>query len=393
MSSIKIGFVLLSNSRNPLPSTRIAVLNMLPFLRDAGFDPHIVFEPETGTEQPDLPDMAQHLSDAGFQIIFFQKVRGPRVLELVRKLSEREIATVFGVCDVVDAEMAEATDTTVVVTEFLKGHYPAALHSKIHVVHDGIENPSARKTDWGLNRGTSDRPVRAVLVTSSNLVRLPVIGKAPPWLQVSIVGPYAPRSNRLRRMKEIRWTLLEQRRGDRRGYLEFLMDQSIRRVAWDPVAVYQHMQDADIGIIPVDPIGAPQATSLLPNWMVKSENRLTMKMSIGLPVVASPVPAYQAVLEQGRNGFLATSPTDWLECLEALRDPVLRRQVGERARESVCERFSMAAQAHGLVRVLSGLQRASVGSSVVGSVVGSVDRSVDRSVASSVASSAKFQES
>src|SRR5437870_4093220 len=36
MTPVKIGFVLLSNSRNPLPSTRIAALNMVPFLRAAG---------------------------------------------------------------------------------------------------------------------------------------------------------------------------------------------------------------------------------------------------------------------------------------------------------------------------------------------------------------------
>jgi glycosyltransferase involved in cell wall biosynthesis len=360
MNSIKIGFVLLSNSRNPFPSTRIAVLNMIPFLRDAGFDPHIVFEPETGTEHPDLPDLAQHLSDAGFRVVFFQKVHGPSVLELVRKLAAKEIATVFGVCDIVNAEMATAADATVVVTEYLKGLYPAALHPKIHVVHDGIENPSACKTDWGLNRGSSDRPLRAVLVTSSNLVRLPVIGKTPPWLQVNIVGPYPPKSHRLRRMKEVRWTLLGQRRDERLGYLDFLMDHGIRRVAWDPVGVYQHMQAADIGIIPVDPVAEQQAASTVPNWMVKSENRLTMKMSLGLPVVASPVPAYQPVLEQGKNGFLATSPADWFECLDALRDPVLRRQMGERARESVRDRFSLVAQAQGLVRVLRGLQASSV---------------------------------
>jgi hypothetical protein len=359
MNSIKIGFVLLSNSRNPLPSTRIAVLNMIPFLRDAGFDPHIVFEPETGTEHPDLPDLAQRLSDAGFRIVFFQKVHGPSVLELVRKLSTKEIATVFGVCDIVDAEMAKTTDATVVVTEYLKDQYPSALHAKIHVVHDGIENPSACKTDWGLNRGSSDRPLRAVLVTSSNLVRLPVIGKTPPWLQVNIVGPYPPKSHRLRRMKEVRWTLLGQRRDERLSYLDFLMDHGIRREAWDPAGVYQHMQAADIGIIPVDPIGGSQATRTVPSWMVKSENRLTMKMSIGLPVVASPVPAYQAVLEQGRNGFLAASTNDWFDCLEALRNPVLRRQMGERARESVRDRFSLVAQAQGLVRVLRGLQPSS----------------------------------
>src|SRR6185295_4410506 len=79
MSPVKIGFVLLSSSRDPLPSTRIAVLNMIPFLRQARFEPHIVYEPETGTEQPELTGLAQRLADQGFRVVFFQKVRGPSV--------------------------------------------------------------------------------------------------------------------------------------------------------------------------------------------------------------------------------------------------------------------------------------------------------------------------
>ena len=59
MTPVKIGFVLLSNSQHPIPSTRIAVLNMLPFLRAANFDPHIVFEPEYGTENPDVTDLGR----------------------------------------------------------------------------------------------------------------------------------------------------------------------------------------------------------------------------------------------------------------------------------------------------------------------------------------------
>lgn len=50
----RIGFVLLSNSACPLPSTRIAVLNLFPLLRAAGYDPEIVFEPADATETPDL---------------------------------------------------------------------------------------------------------------------------------------------------------------------------------------------------------------------------------------------------------------------------------------------------------------------------------------------------
>ena len=74
---VKIGFVLPCNSRDPLPSTRIAVLNMLPFLRAAGFDPHIVFEPEEGNEQrPAIPDEAERLHTEGYRIVLFQKVTG-----------------------------------------------------------------------------------------------------------------------------------------------------------------------------------------------------------------------------------------------------------------------------------------------------------------------------
>src|SRR4051812_21128298 len=63
MTPVKIGFVLLSSSREPLPSTRIAVLNMIPFLRQARFEPHIVYEPESGTEQPELSGLARRLAD------------------------------------------------------------------------------------------------------------------------------------------------------------------------------------------------------------------------------------------------------------------------------------------------------------------------------------------
>src|SRR3954451_9345221 len=83
---VKIGFVLLSSSRDPLPSTRIAVLNMLPFLRQAGFDPHIVYEPESGTEHPQLSGLARRLADQGFRVVFFQKVCGPSVEALAREL-------------------------------------------------------------------------------------------------------------------------------------------------------------------------------------------------------------------------------------------------------------------------------------------------------------------
>lgn len=355
MTPTKIGFVLCSNSRNPLPSTRISVLNMIPFLRTAGFDPHIVFEPESGLQKPELPGLAERLMAEEFEIVFFQKVCGSDVEAVVDRLYNAGIKTVFGVCDMVDAAMAQATDATVAVTNYLRSLYPASLQPKIHVVHDGIENPSACKTEWPPNEGSPKRPLRAVLVTSSSLTRLPVIETPPPWLQVLIVGDYPPTSHYARRMKEVRWTMLDQRREERVDYLGFLFDRRIRRVPWDSVGVYRHIAQADIGIIPVDMHSEQPVPGSVPNWMVKSENRMTMKMSMALPVIASPVPSYEPVVEHGVNGFLAQSRGEWLSHLDALRDPALRRQVGQRARAAVCDRYSMREQARLLVDVFHGL--------------------------------------
>src|SRR4051812_9549370 len=116
MSSIKIGFILASNSRQPLPSTRVAVLNMFPFLRANDFEPHVVFEPSEPTESPVLPDLAPRLIAEGFRLVFFQKVTGPSVLDVARKLSAAGVKTVFGVCDLLDVSMVEATDMTITVT-------------------------------------------------------------------------------------------------------------------------------------------------------------------------------------------------------------------------------------------------------------------------------------
>jgi hypothetical protein len=356
MTPIKIGFVLLSNSQHPIPSTRIAVLNMFPFLRSANFEPHIVFEPADGTETPDVSGLAPRLLAEGFGMVCFQKVHGSSVVQLARQLTAAGVKTVYCVCDLVDVAMAEATDATIVVTDYLKSLYPSTLQPKIHVVHDGIEHPDVHKTNWNRHRGSRSHPLRAVLVTSAVLDRLPIISAPPEWLEVTIVGRYPPLEQSLQRVREARWMFARQRDlRARLAYLRFLANRRIQCLAWDPVDVYDKMRAADIAIIPIDTWPEHEPSKLPPSWKVKSENRLTMKMCVGLPVIATPIPSYEPVIQQGRNGFLAHTPQEWAEYLDALRDPVLRHAVGEQARESVLERYSMQEQARRLLEVLHGL--------------------------------------
>ncbi len=64
-------------------------------------------------------------------------------------------------------------------------------------------------------------------------------------------------------------------------------------------------------------------------------------MAVGIPCIATPYGAVTDMITHGENGWLADSVDDWREGLEALRDPQLRQRLGEAARITVEERFSL----------------------------------------------------
>ena len=345
-----VGLVLCSSSVYPIPSTRIAVLNMLPFFVSAGLQTCVLFEPSQPSEAPDLTGVAARAVESGCEVVIFQKVRGPSAVALARQLNAVGVRTVYAVCDYVDLPMVEATDATIVVTEYLRSLCPPTLQSRIHVVHDGIERPMACKIDWGSQQKDGSTALHALLVTSASLDRLPVLGRPPAWLKVRLVGRYAQGP---RKWREMRWTWGAQPPGGRLTYLRFLMNRNIECVPWDPEGVYREMMKADIAVIPIETPADKSATSIPPAWKVKSENRLTLKMSMGLPVIATPIPSYEPVIEHGINGFFARSKRDWETCLTALRDPARRREMGLAARASVTRKYSMQEQASKLISVLS----------------------------------------
>lgn len=358
---MKIGFILLSNEDALQPSTRIAALNMFTHLRDAGWQPFIAWQPENACERPDLSGLdPDTLADC--DVVFFQKVHGPSVVALARALAQRGVRTVYSVCDLVQVEMAEACDLTLVISDYLKSLYPAALQARVRVVHDGIENSALCKAAWGAQRGSRGHPLRALLVTSAAQCALPHIGTPPPWLQVDIVGRYAPAERPLARLRAD-LHLLRSHRGWKLRWqvLRFLWHPRIRRIAWSPQRVEQALLEADIGILPIDTTPAG-SEGRQPAWKVKSANRLTLLMSAGLPVISSPVPSYAELLLHGRNGLLAEDRAGWLSALAQLRDPELRSRFGRQGREDALRCYSREAQAASLLAALAELSQPAPGS-------------------------------
>jgi glycosyltransferase involved in cell wall biosynthesis/predicted SAM-dependent methyltransferase len=83
--------------------------------------------------------------------------------------------------------------------------------------------------------------------------------------------------------------------------------------------------DADICICPAD----------VQNQPAKSNVKVTQAMALGLPVVASPLPAYREIIRHGENGFLAGTEGEWREALEELRDEERRKTVSKEGEKTV----------------------------------------------------------
>jgi glycosyltransferase involved in cell wall biosynthesis len=81
-------------------------------------------------------------------------------------------------------------------------------------------------------------------------------------------------------------------------------------------------------------------------------------MAAGLPVVANPVGVQAELVRPGETGFLAETAGELARAVARLaEDPGLRRRMGERGREAVRARFSLAAGEDGWRALLGNLAR------------------------------------
>ena len=94
---------------------------------------------------------------------------------------------------------------------------------------------------------------------------------------------------------------------------------------WFPNTYWRDVSESDIAVIPC---------KLDPWAQGKSSNRLASFMTMGYPVIASPIRSYAKLITHGMNGFLATTEGEWRDCIRLLRDPTLRDRIGLAARNS-----------------------------------------------------------
>jgi glycosyltransferase involved in cell wall biosynthesis len=119
-----------------------------------------------------------------------------------------------------------------------------------------------------------------------------------------------------------------------------------RFVQWHADAEIEQLLDLDIGLMPLDDT---------PWTRGKCGFKLIQYMALGIPPVASAVGANLDIVRHGVDGFLCSTPDDWLESLRRLIDDVrLRQEMGTRARARIEQSYSAGIQAETLAAVFAG---------------------------------------
>ena len=113
---------------------------------------------------------------------------------------------------------------------------------------------------------------------------------------------------------------------------------------WSEEREVDLLHQFDVGVMPLVDDGWSQG---------KCAYKLLQYMAVGLPVVASPVGMNRKVVQPGVNGFLASTPQEWLAALRTLaEDAELRRTMGEAGRRLVERDYAVSIQEPRLVATL-----------------------------------------
>lgn len=116
---------------------------------------------------------------------------------------------------------------------------------------------------------------------------------------------------------------------------------------WSAQDEVRQLQGIDIGVYPL-PLDDEA-------WVGgKSGLKAIQYMAFGLPLVATNTGNTPAIVRDGDNGLLVRSEDEWVAALQRLmRDPALRRDLGEQGRREAVERYSLQAIAADYRRVLA----------------------------------------
>lgn len=124
-----------------------------------------------------------------------------------------------------------------------------------------------------------------------------------------------------------------------------LLGVPLRIIRWQEATEVQSIRAFDAGIMPL---------ADTPWEWGKCGYKIIQYMACGLPTIASPIGVNSTIIDQGRNGFLAATETEWTQAISSLlQDPTLRARLGAAGRRKVVQEYSVQAVIPRLAKILA----------------------------------------
>lgn len=316
---MSVGWILCSNEQTG--SSRIHGINLHKGLQSRNILSCLLRTPQGYIQHLEISKVELNiLTNARFKIVIFQRVHGGKAVQLCRKLQNRGTLCGFFMADLFNVEMMKEVDFILTPSDFIRNHLIANGYKSdsIFVLPDAVETSRSIKKRYHQKDD------------STEMIRVVWVGNANNW----------PAIIPLRK-------LFETCPDFEKYQLITISDHPQADIKWELESVWANILSCDIGIVPAD-ITKPEA-------LAKSNNRVTMFMALGIPVVCSPLPAYKTIIVNHKNGFIAETENDWKTCLYVLKDAKLRKIIGEAAYEDAHHKFNRENITTRLIEIFNGL--------------------------------------
>lgn len=315
---MKIGWIL--SGGKGVAGARIQGWNMHTYFSEKGIETEILHAPkEMNTAFDFSTQEINEIVKKEFDVILIQKMQtGKSYYAFIEACHKKGTKVIYIGIDRINIDFATASDGIITVSKYIKNQIPQAHQKKSYQVFDGYEHDGAEK------QHTKAKNITLVFTSNNVYTKFPQIEQLPRDVQLKIIGPPQKRVEKY----QLGTTLFTK------------TPYQFEYVIWEQQTVEKEILGCDVAVIPY-----PQ--EILQEYYIKrkSSNRLLMFMSYGLPTIVSPHPEYEALIQQGKNGFIAKNPKEWKEYIEFLRDnPQQREKIGNNARKTVINKYSKEQQ-------------------------------------------------
>lgn len=175
------------------------------------------------------------------------------------------------------------------------------------------------------------------VVPRSHISHTPVIGWTGTFSTVQHLDTIAGALKRLAKKEHFRLVVI--------GPPVYKIDGvDVEAVKWRSATEVSDLRQIDIGIMPLPDESWTRG---------KCGCKALQYMALAIPTVCSPVGVNAEIIQDGVNGFLATTEDEWVVMLtRLLHDPALRARLGAAGRETVETKYSATVQAPRVYEIL-----------------------------------------